>query len=718
MKKTFVIIILLFLVFNMVLSQEFSYQLLGPFQLYGDKKFSEYYWKGDADGFKQYCLETAQYAMKDIYGSGAKDLLLVSSGIKDDETLKNTIYIRANISRMQLSYELLGKENFQYALRTTGGIEFFNVRTGEVYFSKIYTIIQPRQIIKGIKDNLTESNKTEFYNLFKNNIKELFKYLFTKSAEEYKPGIINANVIKTISDFEKNKTGVLESRVLINKGRLQGIAERQQYKFTNSKSFPEGIKLKITEIQDNYSFASIISPKSINIKPGETVYRSGGVEISQKFPLRMMVEGTQILDNTQIDSHYEVDPGFITQIVHDNLSDNSSFSMLPYGSIAELQLEATKGGEKEEEVIGNRQRPDIYVKCIISKAYVYSTEFEGGEYLKILVSPVLIFYDANLGNILYSISYDEENLQVIKENERLANLNEQFEILTKNAIYEVTKKAKAEFSLLLTKGMISSVQGNECKFEIEKGLNSSGAIYKIYKAGSDVIDPVSNNNLGKLLTYTGNLKTKNTDKNSGTGLILFTNESLSTGDVILSNSDKNLTKGMAIIQPKINKITQSTGENYSDISPESAEICVTQALMESKNFNVILPMKYLEKIAIDRKDLEPAGHFKTSNEEEKIILKPQIILNSEILIYPPEVKSETDKKLSLGEYFILNNTDGKQLIRKGKKQELPLEAEKNKEKVQVGLAEKDFSKHYMNMLKSLSISLSNVVSEELQKISK
>jgi hypothetical protein len=717
MKKILLLFCLLFFFSPILFSQDFSYQLLGPLSTFGQEKYSEYSWKGDLNGFKKFCLETAQNSLKNIYGKDAKDLLLVSGDIKDDETLKNTIYVRANISRMQLSYELLGKENFQYALRTTGGIEFFNVRTGEVYFSKIYTIIQPRQVLKGLNDPLKDTDKNEFYNLFKNNIKELFDYLFIKSKEEYKPGNITANIVKTLSPFETNKTGVLECRVIINKGRLQGIAERQQYRFSNSQNKPSGVKLKIVEIQDNYSIASIISPESFNIKPGDDIFRSGGLDISSKYPLRIMVQGTEFLDKTQIDSRYNVDPGFITQIVHDNLSDNSSFAMLPYGSIAELQLEATKGGEKEEEVIGNRMRPDLYIKCIISKAFVYSTEYEGGEYLKLVVSPVLIFYDANLGNILYTVSYDEENLQVIKENERLANINEQFEILTKNAVFEVTKKAKQEFSLIYTKGVITGSGQNE--FKIETGQLSPGIVFRVFKTGEDIIDPLSNKNLGKLMTFAGNLKTRESDGNKGKGEMLFSSSAISNGDILLANSDKDMSKGAIIIQPGEFKVATNTGGLYSDISKNAIELSTIQSLVQSKKFNVLLPKGDIDRIKIDRQTLEPAGHFKTESESEKSILQPQVILNSDFLVFPPEIKSAEEKKLSVGQYFIVNSAnDNKQLIRKGKKQELPLEGEKNKDQVQVGLSEKDFPKHYVEMCKSLALMLSNVVSDELQSIFK
>jgi hypothetical protein len=718
MKKIFLFISLNLLLTSIIFCQEFSYQLLGPFGTYGQEKFSEYYWKGDLSGFKKFCLETAQNSLKSIYNKNAKDILLVSGDIKDDEALKNIIYIRANISRMQLSYELLGKENFQYALRTTGGIEFFNVRTGEVYFSKIYTIIQPKQIIKGLKDPLMDANKDDFYNLFKNNIKELFDYLFKKAKEEYKPGIITANIVKTVSSFAAGKTGVLESRVIVNKGRLQGIAERQQFRFSISQNKPIGIKLKIVEIQDNYSVASIISPKSFDINPGEEISRSGGVEISSKYPLRMMVQGTEFLDNTQIDSRYNVDPGFITQIVHDNLSDNSSFAILPYGSIAELQLEATKGGEKEEEVIGNRMRPDLYIKCSISKAFVYSTDYEGGQYLKLVVSPVLIFYDANLGNILYTVTYDEENLQVIKENERMANISEQFEILTKNAIYEVTKKAKQDFSLIYTKGSITNSIQNE--FKIETGQLSLGTIFRVFKSSEELIDPISSKSLGKLLTFIGNLKTREASGSKGKGDMLFSTSSISNGDVLLANSDKNLTKGTIIIQPGDFKVTTNSGGIFSEISKGAVELATLQSLVQSKRFNVLLPKKDIDKIKIDQQTLEPAGHFKIEAEsEEKNILKPQAILSSEFLIFPPEIKSEEEKKLIIGQYFIVNSTqDNKQLIRKGKKQELPLEGEKSKDKVQVGLSEKDFPKHYIDMCKSLSLLLSDVIADELQNILK
>ena len=165
--------------FFQIEAQEFKYQILLPAATFGEPAYSEYFWKGNIEGFKKYCVDEAQKALEKYYGKSAMPLKQVSSDIKSEEELKGNIYIRVNISRMQLSYELLGTENFQYALRTTGGIEFFNVKTGEVYFSKIYTIIQPKQILKKKAEPLTESHKQQFYELFKNNV-NIFNDVFLK----------------------------------------------------------------------------------------------------------------------------------------------------------------------------------------------------------------------------------------------------------------------------------------------------------------------------------------------------------------------------------------------------------------------------------------------------------------------------------------------------------------------------------------------------------
>lgn len=713
MKKLIIIFGIIFYCLP-ILSQEYKYNLLAPASTYGEKNYSEYYWNGNLEGFQKFCLDEAQKALQKQYGKNAAALLTTSADIKSEEELKNNIYVRINISRMQLSYELLGTENFQYSLRTTGGIEFLNIKTGEVYFSKIYTIIQPKQIIKKKNDPLKDNQKKEFYDLFKNNIKELYDYLFTKAKEEYKPGIVKANIIKTLSGFAPNKTGVLESKYIINKGRLQGIAERQQYRFTNSKNYPDGIKIRVTELQDNYSIASIVSPQSFSVQSGEELYRSGGAEISSKFPVRMMVSGTEILDNTQVDERFKVDPGFITQIVHDNFSDNSQFQMLPYGSIAEQQLEATKTGEKEEEVLGNRQKPDVYVKCIISKAYVFSTTHDGGEYLKLIVCPMLIFFDANLGNVLYVVNHEEQSLQIIKENDRMANINEQFEILTKNAIFEVTKRAKSEFKISQVTGIVSAINGNDLNVKIESGKLAAGNVFRVFNKGEQLIDPVSNKDLGYLLTYNANIKIKEASGSNGKSQVLFSNESINAGDIIKANSD-NIVKGSIIVQPGDVNIHSDKDEVYNKLSARAAVLNTIRSLAGSGKFVVIIPKEDLDKLAIERNLLEPAGQFK-AGEVTKTLLEPQANINSEIIVFPSEIKSETDVKINVGLRFTaVDPKTKKEIFKKGQKQTLPLEGEKSNEQVMVGLSANDHPKYYIDMCYSLGLTLSDIMFEELQK---
>ncbi len=716
MKKIFLPLIFFILSgsFFLLEAQEFKYQILSPASTFGESGYSEYFWKGNIEGFKKYCVEEAHSALEKYYGKSAMPLSQVSSDIKSEEELKNNIYIRVNVSRMQLSYELLGTENFQYALRTTGGIEFFNVKTGEVYFSKIYTIIQPKQVLKKKADPLTESHKQQFYELFKNNVTELFDFLFQKSKEEYKPGIVKANIVKTISDFSKNKTGVLEGAFAINKGRLQGIAERQQYRFTDSKNYPEGIKIRIIEIQDNYSVASIISPKPFTVKPGEEIYRSGGAEISGKYPVRMMVSGTEILGTTEVDSRFKADPGFITQIIHDNFSDNSQFQMLPYGSIAEQQLEATKSGEKEEDVIGNRQKPDVYIKCIISKAYVYSTPYKGGDFLKLTVVPVLLFYDANLGNILYSVQHEEQSLQVIKENDRIANLNEQFEILAKNAIYEITKKAKSEFKITRVSGNVTTVSDKEINFQIESGKLAAGTVFRTFKKKEMLIDPVSKKELGNYLVYNGNIKTNFADGAKGKGAVLFVKEPVSGDDIIRANSDNTL-KGNIIVQASGTNIHTDKGEAYNKISDRAILINSTRALAESGKFVVVLPPEDMGRLAEEKVRLEPAGHFVTGFANKSSLL-PQVKISSEIIVFPSEVSSETKANVNVGLRFTgIDAQSNKEVFRKGQKQTLPLKGDSDSDQISVGLKEYDHYKYYLNMCYDLGVTLSGFLHEELQK---
>jgi hypothetical protein len=195
---------------------------------------------------------------------------------------------------------------------------------------------------------------------------------------------------------------------------------------------------------------------------------------------------------------------------------------------------------------------------------------------------------------------------------------------------------------------------------------------------------------------------------------LFSNSPLKNGDILFANSEKNLSKGSIFLQTDKIKISMKSGENFDKLSERAVRVIMLNSIFNSGKFNLLLPESDLEKVKLDKMNLEPAGHFKI-NEISNSLIKPQIKLSSELLIFPAEIKSEEEKTISVGQYFIINSADdNKQLVRKGKKQDLLLKGEKNSDKVQVGLSEKDFPKHYLQMLKSLSETLSNIVFEELQ----
>ena len=87
------------------------------------------------------------------------------------------------------------------------------------------------------------------------------------------------------------------------------------------------------------------------------------------------------------------------------------------------------------------------------------------------------------------------------------------------------------------------------EFKIETGQLSVGTIFRVFKSGEELIDPTSSKSLGKLLTFIGNLKTREVSGGKGKGDMLFSTGSINNGDVLLANSDKNLTKGTIIVQP-------------------------------------------------------------------------------------------------------------------------------------------------------------------------
>ena len=69
--KKFILMLLVFLFlgsFFQIEAQEFKYQILLPAATFGEPAYSEYFWKGNIEGFKKYCVDEAQKALEKYYG--------------------------------------------------------------------------------------------------------------------------------------------------------------------------------------------------------------------------------------------------------------------------------------------------------------------------------------------------------------------------------------------------------------------------------------------------------------------------------------------------------------------------------------------------------------------------------------------------------------------------------------------------------------------------
>lgn len=659
-----------------------QYQVVGPVLFANESGYSEFFSITDAtqaDCRQEYCLGLLQKVAEKNFGNKVLPPLTGSSTEVSSTVPEGLIFLRGNLSRMELSQTKLALQNNNYVLSSTGGVELLDLSTGEVFFSSIFTMQSIRQVL----GDVDAEDEQKFTELFQLNIDDLFDKIIGELNSKYQPGRIEAIAC-----------GEYDGKIILNMGRYEGVAERQRFRTSDGE-------VSISSVQDHLSQAEIM--KGNPPKTGTKLVRIGANQIAAKGTLTLLVTDAVIMRPGLISEEFQVTEEILTQWVHDYLASDSTLAMLPpVGSTFLQQTElARKGTIADTTIRGNRALPDIFIRLRVPLAVTCETKGEdGATYTEFLVRLELEFYDRKTGLVLYRAAHEEKGLERIEKDYREIDHRNYFTKITKNAVYELTKTAKENFHIEVERGRITKVEKDTASFETE-GLNVGvGSLFHVFRPHSEVNDPGTGKPLGFLEEMIGIAKVMQIKGKKGTVQIVVQQKQIQRGDNLRSTGSTlspGACKKAIIVQAQPVKIINASGITFEIINSELGTDLLEHKLVDARYWSVLQNDKSLILLARDQRALE-GGEFEISEwNKERLLLEPEQFVEAAITLLPVEEMDEKSKILRLQVDLSLSDVHGNTLSDQSVKMKRVLSCMTDKGSVAVGAEEKDLSRHYAEM---------------------
>ena len=286
------------------------------------------------------------------------------------KTDPNTLFIRGVISRADFK-KVQHFSIDEYVFSTNVTLEFFDLASGEVFYTRTLTGQGFHDKPRGKK--LYEVEKRDF---LKASLKQTVAGLVKKIAEEYKPAVMQGKIVKIIDS----------SSVVIDLGLANGLYQGMTFKlYETAGSAATGV-ITISAPQKRLSKAKITLNQGKFPARGWIVKNYGVNRLTkQKSQTRFIVANFSLGDPSGLCPEFNIDTQSLGQWLHDGLSVHSGLFMLApllvrideKGKVAtnealwDAQVNYTlAGGLSQSAVIGQRAFPDVMILGLITHASV------------------------------------------------------------------------------------------------------------------------------------------------------------------------------------------------------------------------------------------------------------------------------------------------------------------------------------------------------------
>lgn len=559
----------------------------------------------------------------------------------------NTIFIRGLITRADIK-KVEHYSIDEYVFSTNATLEFFDLISGEVFYTRTLTgqIFQEKPKGKAFSE-------IELQKYFQICLKGTIEALVKQIGEDYQPGMISGHIVDVLDT----------ARVVLDLGRTQGIYQGMIfYIYDDPNKIPVGM-IKTETPQERICVARILIKQGKLPERGWTVKSFGVNRLSnQKGQTRYMVVDFSAADPESLPPDFKIDQQSLGQWLHDGLSAKTDLFMLApllvkldeTGSVkvqealwdAQMRY-SIFGGMAQSATVGKRVFPDVMVKGVITYAEVQTYLTPGAEN-KILEMGVSVeFYDRKTRDFLYSYQHTGRKVEkIVKEGEKVyrnLNLEASFRDLCKEVIREAAIKIGEEYHPVPMQGQIVSAQSKDTFLIVFKKQGARVGDFFNLIQGVKKIKNLSGDQLGVLWKIYGITKlVKKNDKNEFLSKLVVSdgNTSARKGDIIRSEGKPESIIGGKLSQVNGWQVKGKVTEKYEYSLPRMTE-WLHEALLTTNKFR-LLPPNFRESGMTTAEAALTLGQFQARDQREIIyqgIRQPEILITGRLGLAKVEKKA-------------------------------------------------------------------------------
>ncbi len=611
------------------------YQIVSPLQLVSAEQYDPLALMAPDGGVRNlgdYALDRLESEAEKAFPGLVLPVRSESSTTVSSDRPDNQVWIRGNISRMTQTLVKMGDINNNFIITSTGGVEFLDLVTGEVYFSKINTV----QRIFRVVGTVDESDLASISGHFARNVDDIFVDGLAAIRDEYTPGCVLANVLGTHGDL-----------VILDRGSRGGVAERQQFR-------GDVCDLLVSAVQDNFCLATVV--RGARPENGSRVARIGANQLAVRDGrATLMVTSAALPSGPLTSPHFAVSEDMVQQWVHDYLSEGGKLSMLPpAGSLLRQQTLAGATGSLAETVVrGSRELPDLLIRCRIARATLEEVIGPQGEaHCEFVVEPYLEIIDRRTGILQLSMSREERLSEVIGGSSSTMDRTAVFERVTKNSIFEITNAVKATFTPARIVGHVADVQDGSVEFAIDEGLVGMGTVLELRRPGDEVRSLDDTQSLGRIEDRIGVAKVTQVAGRSGRAQVVAAAEPVRRNDVLFAScSGRTGLATASVLQVGAVEVVDNGGGNGCGVDADFAARSLQSALMDTGQWAILPNADGLERYQAELASLE-GGAFKVTDWAHESEAVPVDVTARAQLVFEPE-QSEPDGTVILRERVLV-----------------------------------------------------------------
>ncbi len=662
-----------------------QYQIVAPVQMVASEDFDTRALRVP-DGADQpldlYSLGRLTMEMQRVFPGAVLLPLAESAGSVTSRVPQDQIWVRGNLSRMDATLVDLGDLNHNFIITSTGGIEFLDLVTGEVYFSKMRTV----QRIFRVLGTIDDGDHEEALGYFSQNVDDIFKEGVDAIAGNYDPGCVRANVVGFHGDL-----------ALLDLGARDGVAERQLFR-------GDGCELSVSSVQDEFCLARLV--RGERPERAVVVSRIGANQIAARDGrVSLMVTSVQLPEGSAVARDYAVSADMVQQWVHDYLSSGSQLSMLPPASslLSQQTIAGAVGSIAETVVRGSRALPDLFVRCRVVRAMAEEVTGPLGEvHGSFLVECEIEILDRRTGLVQLRRSREERIDDVFNNDDRSTDRSAIFERVTKNAIFELTGDVKASFQPARVVGHVKSAKDGVIEFALDEGAVGVGAVLELRRPGDEVHALDGSRLLGRIEERIGIAKVVVVDGRKGRALVVAAAKSVGGGDILFAAcSGPSGLSSANVLQVQGVEIVCAGGSGSCGMDGASGTELLQGVLGDTGQWTILSNARGLALLAAEQAALE-GGSFKITDwSSEPTAVPIDVFAHARVNVEPEQTDKDGNILLRERAELVLTAAGGDTIFTQNLSMTNKLKDRSKSDQVVMGMGPEARPRQYADMARQL-----------------